>query len=257
MIDAHIHTQFSVDSSIKLEDLTRISLKRNIDIIGISDHLDFDPRDQSYGKYNFYSIKNGVTPFMEKGNFSFLLGAEITFQKKYLKKIKNFLENTPIDFCIGSLHYINGTLISKWVTENEEKGFLPYFETLLDMVSSGMFDIVGHFDYFKKYLSNSSFYNEDDYREIITEIFDIMIKKDIVLEINTSGWRYFYFSPFPSLSLIKLYKERGGKLLSLGSDAHRWYEIGYRIEYVVDLMKQMGYSFLIYFKKRKMQELPI
>ena len=252
MLDIHLHSEFSVDSVLKIEDIFRLKEKRKLKIVGISDHLDFVSRDQSYGRYSFDKIYSAVSPYFETfGRENVLVGAEITFQKKFFKEIKTFIDRTDVDYTIGSIHYVEDIIVSKWVIKNERKNLNKYFDTLADLVSSGLFNIVGHFDYFKKYISREDLYDENKYKEQFADIFDLMISKDVVLEVNTSGWRYFLFSPFPSLNMIKFYKERGGKLITIGSDSHRWYELGYRVKEIYEFLKEIGFNEIVFFRNKK------
>jgi len=47
----------------------------------------------------------------------------------------------------------------------------------------------------------------------------------MALEINSSGWRQPAGRPYPDLELVKLYRELGGEIITIGSDAHRCEEL--------------------------------
>ena len=48
-----------------------------------------------------------------------------------------------------------------------------------------------------------------------------MIARKVALEINTAGLRQGTGNTYPCESHVDLYAARGGKLLTIGSDAHR------------------------------------
>lgn len=88
------------------------------------------------------------------------------------------------------------------------------------MVTQGGFDSLGHLDYLRRKLDDSPI-TED----ILKEIFTVLVKKDIALEINSSAVRRSHLDSFPSKSKLELYKECGGNKVTIGSDAHRLNEI--------------------------------
>ena len=78
---------------------------------------------------------------------------------------------------------------------------------------------------FKIFVDDSS---EDDdfvmlkqFEEKILMIFSELAKKDKGLEINTSGLRQKYGKTFPDFECVRLFRECGGKIISIGSDAHK------------------------------------
>ena len=66
------------------------------------------------------------------------------------------------------------------------------------------------------------------------------IKKEIALEVNTSGYKTFLHNPNPSPAIIKRYRELGGKLITIGSDAHSPEYIGFHFEDVKKLLNSLG-----------------
>ena len=57
-------------------------------------------------------------------------------------------------------------------------------------------------------------------QDIIKEILKIIIAEGKGLELNTSSWRYGLSDTQPSRDILRLYKDLGGKYITLGSDAH-------------------------------------
>ena len=95
------------------------------------------------------------------------------------------------------------------------------------------------------------------YEEIIREIFKTIIYNGKGIEINTSGLRQKYGKPFPEYRFVKMYKELGGELISVGSDAHTVADLGKGVADGAEIAKQAGFKYLCFFKERKPQFLII
>ena len=85
------------------------------------------------------------------------------------------------------------------------------------------------------------------YVDCIAEIFKAVIANGKGIELNTSGYRQSYGKPFPDESLLQLYHDLGGEILSFGSDAHKPEDVGGGIMQGVQLAKQCGFSKGCYF----------
>ena len=56
--DLHIHTRVSKDCKENPEKYVVEAIRREIDYLGFSDHLDLDPVDKDFGYYNFDAAYN-------------------------------------------------------------------------------------------------------------------------------------------------------------------------------------------------------
>ncbi|MBR1459110.1 MAG: histidinol phosphate phosphatase, partial [Oscillospiraceae bacterium] len=89
--------------------------------------------------------------------------------------------------------------------------------------------------------------NEARYRERIAEIFRTVIAGGKGIELNTSGYRQKYGKPFPDEALLRLYKDLGGNVLTLGSDAHRPEDVGAGIADGAALAGACGFDKVCFF----------
>ena len=55
----------------------------------------------------------------------------------------------------------------------------------------------------------------------------------------------------PSQNILKLYKELGGEIITIGSDAHRSEHIGYQIPFIQTILKDIGFQHICTFDKMK------
>ncbi|MBQ3855673.1 MAG: PHP domain-containing protein, partial [Ruminococcus sp.] len=56
---------------------------------------------------------------------------------------------------------------------------------------------------------------------------------------------------FPDIKYVRLFKDLGGELLSLGSDSHTVADIGANIADGAKIAAEAGFTRLAYFKKRR------
>ncbi|MPN15026.1 hypothetical protein SDC9_162355 [bioreactor metagenome] len=82
-------------------------------------------------------------------------------------------------------------------------------------------------------------------------MFKILREKGRGIELNTSGMRQKLGEPMPPVSLLKLYRDCGGEIVTVGSDAHRSCDVGKGIPQGYDMLKEAGFSYVTIYKQRK------
>jgi histidinol-phosphatase (PHP family) len=82
-------------------------------------------------------------------------------------------------------------------------------------------------------------------------ILKAVIQKGKGIEVNTAGYAYNLNSPHPGFDILKRYKELGGTILTLGSDAHTPQIIGGKFPFVLQKLVSLGFEHITYFEKRK------
>ena len=80
-----------------------------------------------------------------------------------------------------------------------------------------------------------------DYPDELTAVLKRVIERDKGIEINTSGIRQDVGEMLPGLSILNLYKSLGGKILTIGSDAHNPHDVAADLEAGYELLKQAGF----------------
>ena len=260
-IDLHIHTSFSPDAHLPPEFACRAAEARDIKIIGFADHAEFLKKDEAcIDLYEGARIQAEISKLhkMHENKLEILFGVEIGYIPGKENQIKEFLDSHPFDYVIGSVHYVGEVLVSRWTRQQElaGKSFMPYFEALLAATESGLFQILGHLDYVRKYMFSPQRYARDEYEGIIDKILDVASKSGLVLEINTSGWRQATEEPYPGEKILKKFAEMGGKV-TVGSDAHKYHEVGYGYKRACKLLRRAGFSQIEVLRKGQPQSLPL
>jgi histidinol-phosphatase (PHP family) len=89
------------------------------------------------------------------------------------------------------------------------------------------------------------------YDGIIEEILQTVIDKGIGIEVNSSGLRQKCGISFPTVEYVQKYRDLGGTVISVGSDAHSVDQLGKNIQDCIDMIKSCGFEYLTYFKHRQ------
>lgn len=93
--------------------------------------------------------------------------------------------------------------------------------------------------------------NFEMHKELIDKILIKLIEKNIGIEINTSALRYGLRDFHPCRKILKRYKELGGKIITMGSDAHRALDITRDFDKAREVLKEIGFEKFCVFEQRK------
>lgn len=260
-IDQHVHSTISHDGISSYEEYIELARLKNTKEITFTEHFDiYDGIETklktlniNFYKKQFDNIKNN--PYDVKVNF----GIEVGLQPDEREKINSTLNQYDFDFIIGSSHITCKKDIAKdssffeGLTRHE--AYLEYFKEVLKNIQIyHNFDVYGHLDYVVRYggyLEKSIVYNE--FKEILDEILITLIKNDKGIEVNTSGIRYNCYSPHPNIEFLKRYKELGGSIITIGSDAHTINHLSSNFDKAFQLLQYLGFDEYAVFHERKIE----
>ena len=107
-------------------------------------------------------------------------------------------------------------------------------------------------------LFRSKYYSYRKFSDVIDEILRILIQKGKGIELNTGGFKYGLGHPNPEEAVLKRYRELGGEIVTIGSDAHRPEHVAYTFGKVPEILKAAGFRYYTVFRERKpmFSELP-
>jgi len=234
-----------------MEDICLRAIELGIREIAFTDHMDID---YSYMGHSF-QIKD-LDAYMKnieavqqrfKGQLIIKKGVEIGLQPQILDKCSKLVSSYPFDFVIASVHLINGVdpyLGDYYRIRSKEESYIHYYREILPLVEEySDFSVLGHLDYVKRY---SPYPHQPDDTfigiDIVDEIFKILIDKNKGIELNTSGYHQPFNRSMPDIQLIKRYRELGGKIITIGSDAHRKEHIGFGLERAIKELQSIGFD---------------
>ena len=266
LADYHVHTEFSDDSVFALEDVCALAIERGIDEICITDHVDYDVRpdwdeyrrDPSCAKIFEGKLSINVDyeryfPAIEAARERFApmlavkTGMEFGVQSHTAERFHALFEQhaDAWDFIILSIHQVgneefwNGTF-QKGRTQDEYN--MQYYEEMLRVVQR--FDdwsVLGHLDLIKRYDAAGPWPDENA-RDIVAEIMKEAIRRGKGIELNTSSIRYGLSDLTPSEGILRLYRDLGGRVLSIGSDSHKPEHLGAHIPMMRERLQAIGFT---------------
>ena len=253
--DGHLHSFFSFDGKASMAEMAAGAFARDLSTITMTEHFSVCSFDPSYQvlEYENYSREISILQNQYQGKMEILKGMEIGEPHVQKQDITTFLQDKRLDIIIGSLHNI-GQLKLRQTMEGKERRqiYQDYFDALLLMVQEGDMDVIGHFDLMKRYAyTYIGGYEFLEFEEIIREILSVMVTRGIGLEINTSGWEQTVGECFPTMEIMCLYRQLGGEIITIGSDAHTPHRIGSGFDRVVQMLQAFQFSYYCSYKNRQ------
>lgn len=252
--DLHTHTRFSFDGAQDStpDALCRRALEVGITHLAITDHCDINGEVEGiYTPYAADEAWEAMSAAKEKykGRLHLSRGIELGNAHQYPNEAKAALLRHPYEFVIGSLHNLTGVpdfcmLRYEMMTDAHIHSiFDRMLDETLQLVSFDGLHTLGHLTYMHRYISlaKKPFDFKPHYDKIV-EIYKSLISRDMALELNVSTlWKGLGIS-MPTLELLKLYRDQGGRLITVGSDAHSPENVGKCIRKGYALLRTAGFS---------------
>ena len=86
---------------------------------------------------------------------------------------------------------------------------------------------------------------------MIQETLRLLVSTGKGLEINTSGYRQGLGKTIPVLGIIKRYYQLGGKIVTLGSDAHQAQDVASDFDVAMDILTSIGFQYFAFYRERQ------
>jgi histidinol-phosphatase (PHP family) len=272
-VNYHMHSTGS-DGTLSPEKVVEEAIACGITHMCFTDHYktpnNFDIESQdAYQDSDYEEILKVQKKYGSKLDIS--VGVEFDWVEGYSSWYANEISKRKYDYVIGSVH---GLLVEKdkflhiWKEEKlkilinkfggEKKFVKEFYGQVRELIKSGLFDGVGHFDLIKIKNNDNRLFSEEDkwYREEILKTLDLLKKTKMCLEINTKGLLLMgEGKQYPSEWILVEANKRGIPL-TVGTDFHRPGD-NLHIDKAHELAMRVGYKTLLIFKDRKPMEVKI
>lgn len=251
--DLHTHSSFSSDSGEPLFEMVNSAREKGLKTLCLTEHMDMDYPGGEF----ILDTENYQKEFLrvrEQTDIELLFGVELGLMDYLAPKLYDYAGEWEFDFIIGSSHLVDGQ--DPYYPEYFQKlgsrnGILRYFESILANVKAmDCFDVYGHLDYVVRYSPEKS-YDPVDHREIIDEILRLLLEKGKGIEINTAGLKSGLGYVHPHEFILNRYKELGGEIITVGSDAHDRSRIAADFDKAEAALKNAGFKYYTIFRERK------
>jgi len=261
-LDYHIHTKLCHHATGEMYEYVEAAISKKIDEIGFADHLPmiYLPSNLPLEDYcmkleELPLYVQNVQQLQEKyPDIIIKLGIEADYYEGKEQDIKNLLNQVDFDYIYGSVHAIGDPA---WVIDDDRfrhkyqeydlfELYQLYFKYLTQAIQTGLFDIIAHLDLPKKFGDRP----EQSIKSMIDEVVEALVKNKVSIEVNTAGFRKPAGEQYPSEEILRACYENDIQV-TLGSDSHRPEEVGWNLDRAFALLREIGYSQIIGYKKRK------
>lgn len=250
MIDMHVHLEKGAYCKEWLEEFITYAEQRGIKEIGLLEHshrfkefrdvYDSIVVDTEYGKYqeewinkrselHLYQYKDFIKK-MRESEFPIQIkfGLEVCYFPDKENEIRECLTGFDWDFVTGSIHWIDGwgfdhpKTKESWQSQDVDKIYEKYYNLMIQLIDSNMFDIIAHPDSIKCF----NYYPEKSMELLYKEVARKLKEKDMKAEFNTGlQYRYKHKELGINKELLRELKYYNVELVT-ASDAHCPQDVG-------------------------------
>ena len=255
--DYHMHSSYS-DGRSDPEDYITPAIEAGLSEIGFSEHLNLFKTNDA-GNMNPVNISQYISHIetLRKivKNIKIKIGLEVDYFAGKEKEINDYLSALPLDYIIGSVHYMGEKTVDLGPEFYEGKSidrlFDLYFDSVSAAASSGLFDIIGHCDLIRIYGYKPSSNQELHYRKLART----MKTHNVAFEVNTNGRNRPLADFYPDRRFLHIFREENVPVC-VNSDAHMPSRIGQYFDEAYELLRYVGFTEMAVFDKRKRRMVP-
>ena len=266
--DYHVHSEYSDDSNTPMERQAKSAVKLGLDELCFTDHVDYGVKyDHDDPMLKLYPYDSNVNypeyfPALEavrekfRGRLTIRAGLEFGVQTITIPQYERLYSayHDKLDFVLLSVHQVDN--LAFWNQHYQDgktqaeynRGY--YQELLLVIQSYHDYSVLAHLDLIVRY-DRKGAYPFRKVRDIVAEILRTAIDDGKGIELNTSSWRYGLNDTQPCREILELYRELGGEILTLGSDAHTPDYVGAHVDEGREILRSLGFRRFCTFEKMK------
>lgn len=247
MFDFHMHSRVSFDGHDTGESLAKAALAAGLKEICFTDHMDYDPLAEKQLMVFTQEAYREEYDRLEVPGLKIRRGVEVGLSGDNLDFLEESARAYPYDFVLGSVHFTDGLdvyMAPFWKGKTMEEAERRYLEeTLVCVQRNDDFDVLAHLNFISKAQANPAPrpLPYELHREIVDEILRTLAAKGKGLEMNTSGVdRGVGF--LPTGDFFRRFRELGGEIVTVGSDAHRCSRVGQYCAEAAEILRDIfGY----------------
>ncbi len=267
--DCHIHSDNSIDGVSSVDEICKTAIEKGVTAITITDHALPMPE----GITNYTHIEKCVEDVRiaqekYKDKLLVLVGAER--DDEYLGEYRERFYDFDLDCVLGSAHSkptfsnhfaeygyidIQGCSVKASI-ELIEQVVRKYYFRLANLAYYADVDVITHLTFLFRYING---YNKrgleiEPFYPEIDNVLKGVIETEKALEVNTSGKTLEWNQFMPNAKILKRYYDMGGRIITLGSDAHKKENIATAFDEAAAMLKEIGFTHGSYYIKRKRYE---
>jgi histidinol-phosphatase (PHP family) len=262
IIDYHVHESHSRDApTATLPSLVAAAEARGVEEMALTTHLILEGPDAPLGVQTeeLDGYFRGIEEAQRGTGVRLRAGLEVDYFPSRERQIGAIVDEHPLDFVLGSTHYVNGVDIGSRV---EAAGFFSgrplseaadeYFTVWMRAVESGLFDVMAHPDYWRKFLHTARAEPAawGEYGSVVADAIGSLAGRGVGVEVNTSATRHGLVGFYPVREFLVAARAAGVRRVTLGSDTHAPELLGYLIPEAAMMLRELGFTRVSTFKGR-------
>lgn len=260
--DSHVHSDSSRDANDPVMMMCESAARLGFYSLTITDHCECNVyRSESYDRsvrQSYFETRKASAVFNSR--LHVYAGVELGQAMQDQEAAEDVLNACDFDFTLASVHNVKN--LPDFFDVDYSKVDMDdilnrYFDELMETIEWGKFDSLAHLTYPWRYMDGKRKAPAHTYSDRIDMVLKALIAKHKALEVNTSGLRQKIGKTLPDLPILARYRELGGKLITIGSDAHRWADVGGGIEQGLSLLCSAGFHHFTIYQHHEPKMLPI
>lgn len=258
LADSHTHSLCSPDSNAPMLSMAKKAVEYGIRSLTLTDHCDLlSLEGERVLTYDWTPVLAERKTMLDAFGTQLDLPLGIEFGMGFLfpEAAETILSQPGLDFVIGSAHNLSEQaggrdfFMLPYDTHEDCYAALDnYFDSMVTLAGSAYYDVIGHIIYPLRYMKGSyappSLKRYDDH---INEILRLAVVSGRGIEINT--WKGQTLREW--IPILKRYRELGGEIITVGSDAHAPTPLGRGIPEAYRLMQDCGFRYVAVYHERK------
>ncbi|QLK25643.1 PHP domain-containing protein [Natrinema zhouii] len=248
MRDFHVHSNYSDGDFLK--GMVRAAESAGLEGVGFADHCNVASRERHESMRSVYGFnldltyerrRQGIDRLRTEFGLEIYDAVEMDYDPRDEAAIDAFLSEAGFDYAIGSVHDIdrnNVQIASNFtaMSETERDAVVDrYFETLIALIESELFDIAAHVDLLERTPPLRGRATIDHYRRVANALAD----SRTVPEINAGRALTDAEIVHPSGPFLAALRERD-VAVTLGTDSHHPSEIPDRADFLAEFVDETG-----------------
>ncbi len=262
LADYHTHSRISPDASASMTEMAEAAVAAGLDEICFTDHVEpiewgtvrlrRTPYDWDALTAEFAAAQQAMD-----GRITLRLGVELGDAPWSFTTAEDLMTHAPqLDFVIGSVHMLSSHFegqdlyfFAPGTTARAREGMADYLAQVNRLARWGKFDVLGHLTLPLRYLNENRGFSLtfDGFEREIGDIFQLLVSQNRGIELNTNRGGM----PLPDEKWLQLYRECGGEIITLGTDAHSPKHVGCAIRERQALLKQCGFHAFCTFENHR------
>ena len=263
LTDFHVHSDVSMDSSAPMWDMVEAEAAAGVGCMCFTNHCDlirwdnfapFPRREEiapeSFEKFSAMCAAHDLP-------IEVRVGLELAEAHRAPEAAVRLASDPRLDFILGSLHIVGelGDLYFQPYSSVAQCDcyFDLYLTELQQVAEMDFYDVLAHIGYARRYMCRAGVdaaMTLDKFGDRVEHLLRTVIDKGRGIEINCSGIRDGC-GPFPSPEILRLYRQLGGEIITVGSDAHRPEDAAKGVAAGFEVLRDCGFDYVTVFRQRK------